>query len=56
MAIAETNLNTDKYIIIEGYRWLGKPRQNKEGGGIGLLTENAIISLIPKYIKLGKMI
>ena len=55
MAIAETNLNTDKYIIIEGYRWLGKPRQNKEGGGIGLLTENAI-KPNTQNIKLGEMI
>ena len=42
MAITETNLNTDKNIIVEGYSWLGRPRQNKEGGGIGLLVKNTV--------------
>ena len=31
---------TDKYIIIPGYDWIGKCRQGKKGGGVGILVSN----------------
>lgn len=42
MAITETKLTADRYIKIEGYRWIGRPRRNKQGGGIGLLIKDSL--------------
>ena len=32
VAICETKLNTDKNVIVNGYKWIGRPREQKEGG------------------------
>ena len=38
MGVAETFLNNEECVNINGYKWVGKNRLNKEGGGIGLLV------------------
>ena len=42
MALTETNLTPAERLKLPGYRWIGKNRINKEGGGVGLLIKNAI--------------
>lgn len=42
MAISETKLNTDKNVIVDGYKWIGRPREGKQGGGIGILVQDEI--------------
>ena len=33
MTITETKLNTDKNVVVEGYKWIGKPRKGRLVGG-----------------------
>ena len=42
MAITETKFSTDKNVVVEGYRWIGKPRRGRIGGGIGILVKDEI--------------
>ena len=39
IAITETKLNKDRNINIPGYKWIGRPRLNKEGGGVGVYVQ-----------------
>ncbi|XP_072025104.1 uncharacterized protein [Amphiura filiformis] len=41
--IAETFLQHDNSVNIQGYKWLGKNRVNKGGGGIGFLVSNDVM-------------
>ena len=41
----KTHLNKDETINIEGYTWLGNPRKDRAGGGVGLLIRNDIANL-----------
>ena len=36
--ITETKLKEKQKINIKGYKWIGKNRKNKDGGGVGILT------------------
>jgi len=42
MGVAETFLENEDAINVDGYRWVGKNRLNKGGGGIGFLVSNEI--------------
>ena len=42
IAITETKLNTDRNINIPGYKWIGRPRLSKEGGGVGVFVKQEI--------------
>ena len=41
-AFVETNLKTQEKIAANGYTWVGKNRQHKEGGGVGCFIKNII--------------
>ena len=45
MIISETWLKAgeEKFINIEGYNFIGAPRPNKKGGGIGFLVKNGLL-------------
>ena len=43
MAITETNLKPKQKLQINGYRWIGRPRCEKLGGGIGFLIKNSLV-------------
>ena len=40
--ISETKLTKNQKINIKGYKWIGKSRKHKEGGGVGILLSNEI--------------
>ena len=42
IAITETKLNTDRNKNIPGYKWIGRPRLNKEGGVVGVFVKQEI--------------
>ena len=42
IAITETKLNTVRNINIPGYKWIGRPRLNKEGEGVGVFVKQEI--------------
>ena len=42
VAICETKLNTDRNVIVNGFKWIGRPREQKEDGGIGVLLKDEI--------------
>lgn len=42
MAFTETLLKPKEKIKVEGYRWIGRPRTTKAGGGVGFLIRNTI--------------
>ena len=41
-AIAETNLKQNEHIAVKGYKWVGKIRQERDGGGVGILIKRYI--------------
>jgi len=43
--ITETHLSKGEKINIKGYKWVGKERKDKQGGGIGFLIRNDIANL-----------
>ena len=44
-AITETHLNDSETLTIPGYKWIGKNRTSKTGGGIGFLIRNDISNI-----------
>ncbi|XP_072028246.1 uncharacterized protein [Amphiura filiformis] len=42
MGVAETFLDNDECIQINGYKWVGKNRLNKGGGGVGFLVSESV--------------
>ena len=40
--LSETNLKGKETINIKGYRWIGKNRQTRAGGGVGILIKENI--------------
>ena len=43
--IIETHLGKGETIYIEGYKWVGKERNDKQGGGLGFLIRNDIANM-----------
>ena len=43
MVITETNMKQKQNLKINGYRWFGRPRTNKSGGGVGFLIKNSLV-------------
>lgn len=44
MVMVETNLKPMEKVKVEGYRWVGRNRTAKTGGGLGFLIHNSISS------------
>ncbi len=44
-AICETHLKNKETITINGYKWIGTNRKNKQGGGVGILISNQIAGI-----------
>ena len=43
-AITETNLKQNENIVMERYKWIGKIREERDGGGVGILTKDTLIN------------
>ena len=41
-AITETNLKPNENIRLQGYKWISKPREDKEGGGVRILLKETL--------------
>ena len=52
--ITETHLASNEEVTIPGYKWLGKPRKSREGGGVGFLIRNDMKNLIEEKQKLNE--
>ena len=50
MMLTETLLPTNNGIVIDGYKFFGRARSNKKGGGVGILVNNNIISQVTTHI------
>ena len=35
-----TNLKQNENIVVKGYKWVGKIRQERDGGGVGILIKD----------------
>ncbi len=44
-AICETHLKNNETVNISGYKWIGRNRKNKQGGGVGILIANQIAGI-----------
>ncbi|XP_071959459.1 uncharacterized protein [Antedon mediterranea] len=49
LGLAETFLQNDQTIDINSYKWIGKNRKSKNGGGIGFLISEAITIMDDNY-------
>ena len=43
-AVTETNLKQNENIVVKGYKWVGKIRQERDGGGVGILIKGTLIN------------
>ena len=43
-AVTETNLKQNENIVVKGYKWVGKIRQERDGGGVGILIKDTLIN------------
>ena len=43
-AVIETNLKQNENIVVKGYKWVGKIRQERDGGGVGILINDTLIN------------
>ena len=43
-AVIETNLKQNENIFVKGYKWVGKIRQERDGGGVGILIKDTLIN------------
>ena len=43
-AVTETNLKQNENIHVKGYKWIGKIRQERDGGRVGILLKDTLIS------------
>ena len=41
---AETNLKQNENIVVKMYKWVGKIRQERDGGGVGILIKDTLIN------------
>ena len=44
--LVETLLQTDSEIGIEGYKFFGKARKDRKGGGVGIMVRNDLVNVI----------
>ena len=42
--VTETNLKQNENIVLKGYKWVGKIRQERDGGGVGILIKDTLIN------------
>ena len=43
-AVTETNLSQNENIVVKGHKWVGKIRQERDGGGVGILIKYTLIN------------
>ena len=43
-AITEINLKQNQKIVVKRYKWVGKIRDEKDGGGFGILIKDTLIN------------
>ena len=43
-AVTETNLKQNENIVVKMYKWIGKIRQERDGGGVGKLIKDTLIN------------
>ena len=42
--VTETNLKQNENIVVKGYKWVGKIREERNGGGNGILITDTLIN------------
>ena len=43
-AVTETTLKQNENIVVKGWKWVGKVRQERDGGGVGILIKDTLIN------------
>ena len=46
MGLCETHTMSDRNLNIPGYKFIGRPRVNKQGAGVGILIAESIVNQI----------
>ena len=43
-SVTEMNLKQNENIVVKGYKWVGKIREERDGGGVGILIKDTLIN------------